>query len=192
MRNIVRKLLTFLAIVTISASCVGIEWIDEGNVKFAEYVLNEEQSKNAFKYVVENGYSLSKTSADVTPYKVPENAVKLYVYNYDISGNDTYSVVFVDNEALYGIRPSNIDELVKKDVKKNKKKIDPSTAVDIATAPSSMATYFVFGSTAGTLFDICTTLVGIGLDSSAAKQSKPSWKYGPGIDFVEGLVEAAK
>ena len=191
MRNIMRKLLTFLASVTISASCFGIEWIDYGDGKFAEYTLNEEQSKNAFKYVFENGYSLSKINADVTPYKVPENAVKLYVYNYDINGNDTYSVVFVDNEALYGIYLSNIDELVKKDVKKNKKKINPSTAVDIATTPSSMATYFVFGSTAGTVFDICTTLVGIGLDRSAAKQSERSWIYGPGIDFVEGLVEVA-
>lgn len=192
MRNIMRKLLTFLAIVTISASCFGIEWIDEGNVKFAEYVLNEEQSKNAFKYVFENGYSLSKINADVTPYKVPENAVKLCVYNYDISGNNTYSVVFIDNEALYGIQLSNINEVVKKDVKKNKKKIDPSTAVDIATAPSSMATYLVFGSTVGTVFDICTTLVGIDLDRKAAKQSERSYIYGPNIDFVEGLVEAAK
>ena len=192
MRNIMRKLLAFLAIVTISASCFGIEWIDKGNIKIAEYVLNEEQSKNAFKYVFENGYILSKTNTDVTPYKVPENAVKLYVYNYDVCGNDTYSVKFVDNEASYSVQLSNLDEVVKKDVKKNKKKISPSTAVDIATAPSSMATYFVFGSTAGTLFDICTTLVGIGLDRSAAKQSKHSWTYGPDIDFVEGLVEAAK
>lgn len=183
-----RKILVFLVLVFAAVNVFGIEWIDYGDGKFAEYVLNEEQSANAFKYVFENGYALNKINADTTAYKVPENAVKLRVYNYDISGNDTYSVIFVDNEALYGIKPSNINE----DVKKNKKKIDPSTAVDIAATPASMATHFVFGSTVGTVFDVCTTLVGIGLDSSAAKQSKPSWKYGPGKDFVEGLVEAAK
>lgn len=153
MRNIMRKLLTFLAIVTISASCFGIEWIDYGDGKFAEYVLNEEQSKNAFKYVFENGYALNKINTDTTAYKVPENSIKMYLYNYSIGENDTYSVVFVDNEAVYGIQLRNIDELVKEDIKKNKKKIDPSTA---------------------------------------AKQSEPSWIYGPGKDFVEGLVEAAK
>lgn len=187
-----RKILVFLVLVFAAVNVFGIEWIDYGDGKFAEYVLNEEQSANAFKYVFENGYALNKINADTTAYKVPENAVKLRVYNYDISGNDTYSVIFVDNEALYSIQLSNIDELVKEDIKKNKKKIDPSTAVDIAATPASMATYYVFGPAVGTVFDVCTTLVGISLDKKAAKQSEPSWIYGPGKDFVEGLVEAAK
>lgn len=187
-----RKLLTFLAIVTISASCFGIEWKDEiKSGRYTTYInmykdLTDNQVEAMIKYFAENGWSLHSSPNSVYDIERPMLIVQTWAKGRNQRGmEENFSIIIADKDAVYSPVPL---ELAKPQ--------DSENAVSMIStmyslSPASLGVYLVYGSTVGTIMDLSMSLLGVAADWKIAKDSIRTID----LDFTEGLiniVEAAK